>query len=54
MYLVKRLIAVPGDHIHLRNGIVIVNGVAQNAAPRATHDQRTTSAIISTIFRQFP
>lgn len=27
--LVKRLIAVPGDHIHLRNGIVILNGVAQ-------------------------
>jgi signal peptidase I len=27
--LVKRLIGVPGDHIHLRNGIVIVNGVAQ-------------------------
>ncbi len=27
--LVKRLIAIPGDHIHLRNGIVIVNGVAQ-------------------------
>lgn len=26
--LVKRLIGVPGDHIHLRNGIVIVNGVA--------------------------
>jgi signal peptidase I len=29
-FLVKRLIGVPGDHIHLRNGIVIVNGVAQN------------------------
>jgi signal peptidase I len=28
--LVKRLIGVPGDHIHLRNGIVIINGVAQN------------------------
>jgi signal peptidase I len=28
--LVKRLIGVPGDHIHLRNGIVILNGVAQN------------------------
>jgi signal peptidase I len=28
-YLVKRLIGVPGDHIHLRNGIVILNGVAQ-------------------------
>ena len=27
--LVKRLIGVPGDHIHLHNGIVIVNGVAQ-------------------------
>jgi signal peptidase I len=29
--LVKRLIGVPGDHIHLRNGIVFVNGVAQPA-----------------------
>jgi signal peptidase I len=27
--LVKRLMGVPGDHIHLRNGIVFVNGVAQ-------------------------
>jgi signal peptidase I len=27
--LVKRLIGVPGDHLHLRNGIVFVNGVAQ-------------------------
>lgn len=27
--LVKRLIGVPGDHIHLRDGIVYVNGVAQ-------------------------
>ena len=36
LFLVKRLIGVPGDHIHLRNGIVIVNGVAQptgNAQP---------------------
>jgi signal peptidase I len=30
MKLVKRLIGVPGDHIHLRNGIVILNGVAQD------------------------
>ena len=28
--LVKRLIGVPGDHIHLRNGTVILNGVAQD------------------------
>ena len=36
MFLVKRLIGVPGDHIHLHNGIVILNGVAQDqphAAP---------------------
>jgi len=31
--LVKRLIGVQGDHIHLRNGIVIVNGVAQPVGP---------------------
>jgi signal peptidase I len=30
LFLVKRLIGVPGDHIHLHNGIVILNGVAQN------------------------
>ncbi|MGD0860685.1 MAG: signal peptidase I [Terracidiphilus sp.] len=28
--LVKRLVGVPGDHIRLRDGIVILNGVAQN------------------------
>jgi signal peptidase I len=28
--LVKRLIGVPGDHIHLSNGVVILNGVAQS------------------------
>jgi signal peptidase I len=28
--LVKRLIGLPGDHIRLRNGIVILNGVAQS------------------------
>jgi signal peptidase I len=30
LFLVKRLIGVPGDHIHLNNGIVVINGVAQN------------------------
>lgn len=29
LYLVKRVIGVPGDHIHLSNGTVYVNGVAQ-------------------------
>ena len=30
LYLVKRAIGIPGDHIHLHNGIVYLNGVAQN------------------------
>ncbi len=32
-FLVKRLVGIPGDHIHLRNGIVILNGVAQPHLP---------------------
>ena len=35
LFLVKRLIGVPGDHIHLRNGVVILNGVAQSLPPSA-------------------
>ncbi|MDE1160616.1 MAG: signal peptidase I [Acidobacteriaceae bacterium] len=30
LILVKRAVAIPGDHIHLRHGILYVNGVAQN------------------------
>ncbi len=30
MYLVKRIVGVPGDHIHLRNGKLFLNGVEQN------------------------
>jgi len=30
LILVKRAIGIPGDHIHLRHGIVYLNGVAQN------------------------
>ena len=30
LFLVKRLIGVPGDRIHLHNGVPIVNGVAQS------------------------
>ena len=29
MFLVKRLVGVPGDRIHLHDGIVFINGVAQ-------------------------
>lgn len=30
LFLVKRAIGLPGDHIHLRNGVVYLNGKAQN------------------------
>ncbi len=30
LFLVKRAIALPGDRIHLRHGVVYLNGVAQN------------------------
>jgi len=30
MTLVKRVVGIPGDHIHLRNGTLYVNGVAQH------------------------
>ena len=30
LYLVKRVIGIPGDRIHLRDGIVYLNGKAQN------------------------
>jgi signal peptidase I len=30
LYLVKRVIGIPGDHIHLRDGVLYVNGAAQN------------------------
>ena len=33
LILVKRLIGVPGDHIHLHDGIVYINGVAEPPPP---------------------
>jgi signal peptidase I len=38
LHLVKRIVGVPGDRLHLRQGILYVNGVAQNE-PYAIHDQ---------------
>jgi signal peptidase I len=50
LYLVKRLIGVPGDHIHLQDGTVYVNGMAQyykNAQP-------TTAANYTPFLDDFP
>jgi len=50
LFLVKRLIGVPGDHIHLRNGIVIINGVAQSQP----HAQPTTADNHTDFLDEFP
>jgi signal peptidase I len=49
-FLVKRLVGVPGDHIHLRGGIVILNGVAQNQP----HAQPTTQENYQQFLDEFP
>lgn len=50
LFLVKRLIGVPGDHIHLRNGIVILNGVAQDQP----HAEPTTVENHQEFLDEFP
>jgi signal peptidase I len=39
MVLVKRAIGIPGDHIHLRQGVVYLNGVAQKEPYALSPDQ---------------
>ena len=50
LFLVKRLVGVPGDHIHLRNGVVIINGVAQPMG----FAQPTTPDNFNEFLDQFP
>jgi signal peptidase I len=49
-FLVKRLIGIPGDHIHLHDGIVILNGVAQDQP----HAQPTTPENHAEFLDEFP
>ncbi len=49
-YLVKRLVAVPGDRLHLSDGVVYINGVAQ---PQP-HAQPTTPENFSEFLDDFP
>jgi signal peptidase I len=50
LFLVKRLIGIPGDHIHLRNGTVILNGVAQEQP----HAEATTPENHQEFLDEFP
>jgi signal peptidase I len=50
LYLVKRLIGVPGDHIHLQDGTVYINGVAQSQP----HAQPTTPENFNEFLDNFP
>ncbi len=50
MFVVKRVIGIPGDRIHLRNGIVFLNGVAQDE-PQAA---KPTSANYDPYVDDFP
>jgi len=50
LYLVKRLIGIPGDHIHLSDGIVYINGVAQSQP----HAQPTTTENFVEYLDDFP
>jgi len=50
MFLVKRLIGLPGDRIHLRNGVPIINGVAQSEP----HAEPTTPENFQEFLDEFP
>jgi signal peptidase I len=50
IFLVKRVIGIPGDRIHLCNGIVYLNGVAQDE-PQAA---KPTSANYDAYVNDFP
>jgi len=50
IFLVKRVIGIPGDRIHLRNGIVYLNGVAQDEPEAA----KPTSSNYDPYVNDFP
>jgi signal peptidase I len=50
LFLVKRLIGVPGDHLHLHNGIIYINGQEQ---PQP-HAQPTTTENYQPFADEFP
>jgi signal peptidase I len=53
LYLVKRIIGVPGDRIHLRNGVVYRNGTALNE-PYVDHDRDNLADLYRNNFPAIP
>jgi signal peptidase I len=51
--LVKRLVGVPGDHIHLKDGVVYINGVAQ-PFPKTWSDTPPADPSEEPFLDQFP
>jgi len=47
IFLVKRVIAIPGDRIHLRNGVVYLNGVAQHEPEITTSASSSYDAYVN-------
>ena len=50
LFLVKRVIGVPGDHIHLSSGVVYLNGIAQDEPQTA----KPTSVNYDPYINDFP
>jgi signal peptidase I len=52
--LVKRLIGVPGDHLHLRNGVVVINGVPQDLPKDADNSSIFDNSMENEFVDEFP
>ena len=50
IFLVKRVVGVPGDRLHLRNGVVYLNGAAQ----REPFAVKTTAESYNAVVDEFP
>jgi signal peptidase I len=54
LILVKRLIGVPGDHIHLRDGVVYINGIAQKLPPDGDDSPNLSNPRDAIFLDEFP
>jgi signal peptidase I len=54
LFLVKRFIGVPGDHIHLKDGVVYLNGRAQEEPYKMSAEDTAPEEQFDTYRDQFP